>query len=620
MKRSETQSLYKALPGQYISYDFSPIEKSTFLADKAVIRIAYWNKEEISPDEIYPPKIVDQVCSNLSDFFESQNSMVIIDPPIQTLISSGHKGYKTRVRFVQAIVNKNKTSNNDNETPQIYGNINPKMYYCKKCGKIKILRQNSDIKEMRCCHGHKMEQYLRAWICSCGESLSVDNYDIREGDIYIASEPNGVTGKDRQRRRLQRKCPKCGAFMALENVTDNKTFYPRTITTIKLYDNNYAKLCESEQGRQLILKKYKKEISKDVFRRKCEELLNRQESNSDTCFDDVLDDGSIIDKLLNGINDATSESIEQTDKEVVYKILEYDTLTEKKNTDLNGAIEKAIRLNRIHDKECVNKLATMMKIQDIYSVSGIEVVNTAYGYTRKYQSPEVMMNPNDKLVLRAFTEKSHPGVPIFYNIRNETEGIVIDIDKKVMYRHLVSIFSDKYRFKNLKDESEIVDWFLNDNNIDPSIIKTFKSIESDGTLKTEATKAVYSILHTISHIAIQSISRFSGIEKDSLSEMVFPNSCSILIYANTNQAIVLSAITSMFDKQVYELLNSFYEDNKTCSFDPICINDDKSNGSCIACTLLSEAACEHFNKDLGRRFLYGYHNGSKNIDGFWEEK
>ena len=615
MKRSESQSLYKALPGQYISYELSAIEKSQLPREKAVIKISFWNKKDIDPNEIYIPKIVNQVCSNLIDFIhagqEDQGASVEIDGPIMSLITSEAK---SRVRFVQAKVNNNPFSKE--EMAQIYGHINPKMFYCEKCGKIKILEKDSDVKNMFC-HNRKMMQYERVWICGCGESLPIDNFDIKEGDRYFASDPNEVTGGNNQKRRLQRKCPKCQTLMTLVNATDNQAFYPRAITTIKLYNNNYAKLCEYDEGCKLILEKHKHEITQEDFERECERILEEKSNNEFGSDLDNLDGEDFMNKLLGDINIIKPEEPEPADKEIIYKVLEYDTLEEKKVTDLEEAIKKAISLNKIQNGDQVHELARKMKIKDIYSVSDIEIINTAYGYTRRYQSPEGKLNNADILKLRAFTEKNNPGVPIFYNVRTKSEGIVIDIDPKEMFRHVYAILSNKFRIKNLKDESEIKNWFLDKNNIDPDLIEPYSDIKQSGTLKAEATKITYTILHTLSHVAIQSISKYSGIDKDSLTEMVFPNLCSILIYASTNQAIVLGAITNMFDKQIDDLLQSIYNDTKICSFDPICM--DTTNGSCLACTYLSEVACEHFNKDLSRKYLYGYHNKNENIKGFWED-
>ena len=75
----------------------------------------------------------------------------------------------------------------------------------------------------------------------------------------------------------------------------------------------------------------------------------------------------------------------------------------------------------------------------------------------------------------------------------------------------------------------------------------------------------------------------------------------------------------MFDKNLYELLRDVYRDNKTCTFDPLCMNT--SDGNCCACSYLDEVDCEHFNKDLSRRLLYGYgdENSSEYVNNFWEE-
>ena len=133
------------------------------------------------------------------------------------------------------------------------------------------------------------------------------------------------------------------------------------------------------------------------------------------------------------------------------------------------------------------------------------------------------------------------------------------------------------------------------------------------------TQCVYQLLHTISHMFINTISKYCGIDKSSLSEMIFLNACSILIYSQTSQGAVLGALSQTFDKNLYNILKHTYDDNSVCAFDPLCM--DTSNGSCCACCYLDEVACEHFNKDLSRRLLYGYKSADGNCDvkGFWED-
>ena len=614
MKRSENQSLYKALPGQYISYEMSPLERKKLHFDKAVIKISFWNKTDVSSDEIYKPKIVNQVASSMSDFLMAQQddsgSSYEIDGPLWALITSQDK---TRVRLMQAKI----SDSQFNDDSQIFGQINPKMFYCQKCGKIKIIDKTHTITDMVCdCSGRelRMMQYERVWVCGCGKTSPIDYFDIEEGDRYFASHQDGVVDKTGHDKRLTRLCPDCQKPMSLVNATDSKAFFPRTITTIKLYNNSLAKLCEDDNGCKLILKKHKHEILKSDFENEARKILEKNQNT--TNYIGNMAANNILGIFMNGLNtQADNPSNEPTDKTIIYKVLEYDTLEEKKIYDMENATKKELELNGISNATVVSDLASKLKIKDIYSVSDIEIINTAYGYTRCYSSPENVID-NRRLKLCAFVESTHPGIPIFYNVRNKTEGIVINIDAKEMYKYLAREFSGKFNLKKLKEESEIKDWFLNKDNIDPDLIKHFSDVELDGTMKASATKIVYTILHTISHIAIQSISKYSGIDKDSLTEMVFPNLCSILIYAQTNQAVVLGAITSMFEKQIYELLKSIHEDMQTCSFDPICM--DTTNGSCLACVYSAEAACEHFNKDLSRRYLYGYHNNNERINGFWE--
>ena len=118
---------------------------------------------------------------------------------------------------------------------------------------------------------------------------------------------------------------------------------------------------------------------------------------------------------------------------------------------------------------------------------------------------------------------------------------------------------------------------------------------------------------------INTISKFCGIDKSSLSEMIFLNTCSIFIYSKSNQGAVLGALTDMFKMNLHKVINSVYSDNNTCIFDPLCMNT--SNGSCCACSFIDEVACEHFNKDLSRKYLYGYSTiGSDDYyENFWEE-
>ena len=607
MKRSESQSLYSALPGAYINYSCSASDGTLHRQfDRKVIRISHWNTHTIKEDDIYYPKIVSQIQSDLRDFNDSGNNKITLDGPLATLL---RKDQHKKVNFCEA----------DLESQhQIYGHLNPKMFYCPKCGRIKNLKVDSDIKDMVCECGNKrkyMNQYNRVWVCSCGEAypLEVDESEYR----YFAYLQNGFLNRQNKVKFIDNKiCPKCKSRCQLLNSTDPKTFYPRTITSVKLTENGEAELCILEKGRDLILQRYLNTISDVEFKNKARDIISNN--------DEPLQGGSMLDGFLsNNLSKMvdTEKSKFNVEEEAVYKILEYKTIKVKveSNNTLSYAIEQALKSNQILEEKEIYDLLKKLRIKDISSVGDIEILNTAYGYTRRYQSTDEITSERDLFKLCAFPTHNQPGVPTFYNVRTLTEGIIIDIDKEKLYDYLKNKYSTskQFYFKNISD-SDLELWFMDKQNIDLSLIKKFQAI--DDSIETQAalyTKDIYSILHTISHMMINTISMFCGIDKSSLSEMIFVNTASIFIYSQSNQGAVLGALTDMFRKDLYKLLKNAYDGNKLCVFDPLCMNT--SNGSCCACSFLDEVACEHFNKDLSRKYLFGYGKpGDKNyIENFW---
>ena len=76
MKRSESQSLYSALPGACITYTSNSNEsKEKRYTDKKSLRIAYWKSKKIDKEDIYYPKIVSQILPDLYEFVNKCNKV-----------------------------------------------------------------------------------------------------------------------------------------------------------------------------------------------------------------------------------------------------------------------------------------------------------------------------------------------------------------------------------------------------------------------------------------------------------------------------------------------------------------------------------------------------------------
>jgi hypothetical protein len=108
-----------------------------------------------------------------------------------------------------------------------------------------------------------------------------------------------------------------------------------------------------------------------------------------------------------------------------------------------------------------------------------------------------------------------------------------------------------------------------------------------------------------------------GLSANSLTEIILVETSSFFIYPQTVQGISLGAISSLFETNYYEFLHQTFINSRTCIFDPICTERDQT--SCSVCTILSDTSCNHFNTNLGRRYLYTLtEDDGKPFFGFWE--
>ena len=624
MRRSKNQVIYSALPGQFITFSSSKSDKENCKrANQCVINIKKWNTKRISENEIYFPKIVGQIKMDLKNFINSPDKPnVDMDNNFKNFLGNGKNNYK----FLE--INNEKVNdfvkNDENLTNQIFGYINPKLFYCPKCGRIKNLNYDKDIYNMNCdiCK-EQMKQYNRIWACSCGNFLPIKIPDEKISNYrYFPKNKNGFIVNGKESGLKAPICSECKNSMKMINATDNASFYPRIIKSVNLIKNIDAKICDSKEGIELILKRKIGYIDDEEFIQRRDNLLNKK---LNTGYQELPKRGleALINNIKLGNKDETfrlqvdDESLEKNEA-ISYKLLEYETI--KKNTllTLDKAIENSVKYEQAKDKSEIEKLLKIMGIKDISSITNIEIINTAYGYTRVYSSEENVQQ-SEKLKIRSFMdssskEKYENGTIDFLNTRNKTEGILIELDKAKIISFLQKnndIMKD--RIIQTDDDKELNKWFIENPN--PTLIDRYSEIKDDGS----CTKDVYTLLHTISHMFIKVFGENSGLDKNSLDEMIFINVPAIFIYSQTIQGYVLGALTDMFKRNLLSVLKETLENSKVCIFDPLCM--DTSNGRCVGCSYLDEVTCEHFNQDLTRKFLYGYSNNDtkENIIGFWEE-
>lgn len=220
----------------------------------------------------------------------------------------------------------------------------------------------------------------------------------------------------------------------------------------------------------------------------------------------------------------------------------------------------------------------------------INLVKGVYAYIVNAFKPE-LGKTNFKFFIR------DGNYNILTNKISNTEGIIIEFDR-----------------------NKVLDWLYKNNFIDevPSskvqkiwFIENGLSSESHIEVQKNLYGRIYSLLHTVSHGLMVSMSTISGMSIDSVSELIFPEIPAVLLYTSDSNSI--GHLESLFENMLDEWISKTKEDTmQYCIHDPLCIQGDHA---CAGCLMISEIVCSNFNNSLDRRYVIGG-NGIKK--GFWE--
>lgn len=113
--------------------------------------------------------------------------------------------------------------------------------------------------------------------------------------------------------------------------------------------------------------------------------------------------------------------------------------------------------------------------------------------------------------------------------------------------------------------------------------------------------AVKTLLHTYSHMLIQQSTIDTGLDIQSLSEIICPFTGSIFIYSTNS--INIGGLEFTYDYHLEDWFGRVKELAEDCPQDPGCMIDE--GGACNSCSYVPEFVCYNFNQDLDRSTLVG---------------
>lgn len=621
MNRSITQSLYKYLPEAWVDF-YVKKTRSMYTA-----KVRNWNSELLT--DINHTRLIEKVKSNIAAF-EANGGILDGFGDLENVTTENYD-----VRTPKAGVN-----------PDIFTEVSPLTFYCSECNKIERLVSSADIskytiRKSKCC-GKPLKQISLIYSCHCGWAGPVEPIPCAKHE-FENLRYNGSFGFKcgicNSTKQMVKYCPTCKTQIYPKPALDGSHFIPFSVSTIDLINMKEEEFLAKEglDGSKIILGNWLGKIKDDEYNsfinngipKEDDEQKQAEFERMVTLFmtamgqpEDIArasaklavykDSSSVLDEIDSYFD--TNIKVEDTNKSAASILEYYRILNGEDNKNYISTLEKAKQiskeLNTSNDYDKYDELANAFGIKNIQACGNVPFLFCSYGYTRKSNDPSAHKG---KLTLKAFPIEGKIKKNV-YAVKLNTEGILIEFDKVKILNWLVkNNFIDKNDLPtDMDDETKLKEWFI--NNIEVDKIPTFNDINKDQHPKTSY---VYNLLHSISHALIKQAGDLCGLDKNSLSEYIFPQVPAIFIYCQNSQGLSLGALFNLFEAYFDKWLKYTLNSIDKCIFDPVCLDRDRA---CTGCLYINEVSCVHFNKDLDRRYLIGHYDKStkEKIHGFWE--
>ena len=224
------------------------------------------------------------------------------------------------------------------------------------------------------------------------------------------------------------------------------------------------------------------------------------------------------------------------------------------------------------------------RIQRIDLVERFPILNGQFGYTRGDHEPGASR-------LRAFTEKD--GSVIVYGDLATTEALVTRLDPLAVSRWL----------GERGHQIQITD---TPRNAYQAILEAIGNDPESSRVLLDIT----TLVHSFSHRMVRQTSYYAGIDRETISELLFPTALTCVTYAVPRGDFVLGGLQAMFEHDLHTVLERVVLDESRCALDPGCW-ESRNGAACAVCLHLGEPSCRLFNTRLDRKFLFhtnGYFN------------
>lgn len=627
MRRSKSQAVYKFLPGVWVSERDDNNRPVT-------AKITNWNYSKM--EGLYHSFIEGEIKRQIRLFADKGGdvSSFNLDDSVEAFT----------IVEPQCIKN----------VPDIFGELSPLVFYCSICHRTFAKRSPKEVKSETwiCdkCNKSSIKQLQMIYSCECGHAEPI-KIPYRK-DKKMLYKPNISPYKmfylDKSTEMAAEfviPCPRCNSRLIPDNAESSRNYKPFTLSIINLVDKETGEFFERGiDAQKAVIARWFKQISEADYR----ELIE----NADLAFSEGMKNAAQkkeaeeTAKSLIAMGVVKEEDFESTVQGILaskttvisieksvsafddifpekktpdwinyysFKLMQFDTVKyAKKVITLADSIASQLQMEFIDNEQEVLEIQEKLGIKNMQVSCDMEIVTCTYGYTRKTVNPANRTNKNVLLKLNAYDKAKDGSTNLVFGAKLETEGILFEIDqvKIIEWLRLNSIIAD-YEMPDLEDEVSVKKWYA--EKVHGNKIGIFGDVAEDAG---EITSYVYKLLHSMSHAFIKTLGELSGLSSNSMTEILFVETASIFIYAQSSQGVPLGALSGLAESNYANFLRQAYANNRNCVFDPICAT--RQDTACSACVVIPEVSCGYFNSGLGRKYLYNFETETNNMKGFWD--
>lgn len=629
MFRSTSQALYKYVPLRWIDFYFSQSRRGiTAFVDR-------WSSLPL--EDINKKRLLRRV-SVAVDSYRSQNGALFIGGENACLKNVG-----STINEETYTVLTPRVSEFDRA---IAASVSPKVFFCEKCRRVQRFKRDSHysyIIKQNCKHcGGNLVQLRDIYYCKCGWAgdVTIGSCDMHKDApvrIDIRKHTYECTVCHRS-TAIFRLCPECNTKIRPNNVLDSAQSFVKSLSVIDLLDPKMDDfLTQEEEGAVSIVANYLDLISASEFKKLVKYGRSSQKEINNESYESLLK--TFLDQGMPqqyaemaakaackvGESDPIEQAIKKANTYIddiskmnayAELLLEYNAVKYGEDiVDLDTAIERAKELNAFVNVEKLKAKIERRGFTSMQACDRIPFLQCSYGFTREYvDSASAPTNNMQPVVLHGFPDENAEKKNV-YATKLQTEGVLFEIDRVKILKWLLknSVIKETDLPVNMDDEIAVKAWFINHINLEAIQPFSLLSAEEDAI-----TYYVYRLVHTISHTLIIAAAEVCGLDKNSLSEYIFPNVPAIFIYCQNSQGFNMGALFSVFEMYLDKWLDNSYQAAKECVFDPVCREGD---AACTGCIFTNEISCQHFNHDLDRNLLIGKMDKKTETRfyGFWED-